>query len=580
MRSVDELSAWVADQSIGQAGNALGVRPGTALSHEQACALLDRAADYLDHVLEDVCKKYSHFALLVAIQHHNPFLLVTERPDQDGDSQELFAMMSIVAFKYASRYREAAIRLSYCQYRKNADNFWDSLGDSLREDLVLLQLGVRTQRSLLNIRRTVHKGATLRLGDSGKALELEYPNDVRDAINVYENRAWRSANALGWQGFFIPIAPLKDDTTFDFPLARIDWGALRTWDGHRPLVPSPFVVSLDSLFFVFNGTLFFERQIAERFGATVYITDLFAFLQAVWTPTVARLRQGIAPYGWGYDFWSWRSFRNMISTVGPNSYVALIHLIWKHLDDTAPMVMESLSPRYWLRVYRRLLDFLSYDARRPSDIQHRQPYPTKFLFRTEQGIFAHLGLFPYFLHSFWSEFEMTGDIGSQKGPAFEQMAYAFLQSEGLVPVWEPGKPFPFKVGKRVGTDIDLFFRKGTVGFVISCKAYANTQETYEGDRRAVWLRWTELQSWVKENDELASAMVQHASEIGIPEGIEVLLPVVCVPHVEYIWDTSSYYMLTDGLPRVLTPWELREWAASVSEESLRSLPHVRSLERH
>lgn len=569
---------WVTDQSIGAAARSLGTRPGIALCIDEASELIHTACDNLDRVFTILCGKYSHFALMVAIQHHVPFLLSFERPDQDGDSQELFNTMSAVAFKFSSPHHSAGIKLTYRQYRRNANRFFDGLGDSLLEDLLLLQLGVRVQRSLMNTKRTVHKGAALQLGDCGKAFMLEYPEEVRKAIGVYENRVWRSVNALGWQGFFVPFASLKNDTTFDFPLARINWDALRTGNGGQQLLDaSPLVITLDSLYLLFDGTLFFERQIAAKFGAAVYVTDFFAFLHTIWAPTVERLRQGTPPYGWGYDFWSWRSFRAKVASEAPQSYRSLINLMRKYLDENTPPVLESFSPQYWLRVYRRLLASLSYDSAQRASIQHRNLYPTKFLFTTEQGVFAHLGLFPYFLHALWNEFELTGDIGSQKGPAFEQMAFAFLQSEDLVPVWGPGKPFPFSVGKRVGTDIDLFMRKGKVGFVISCKSYSNTRETYEGERRAVWLRWTEVQSWIKENDELADAMVKHSTTIGIPADIKVLVPMVCVPQVEYLWDTSEHYMLSDDLPRVLTPWELKEWTAGMSEENLLALSCVRTL---
>lgn len=439
---------------------------------------------------------------------------------------------------------------------------------------MLLQLGVRMQRSLLNTRRTVNKGATLIVDTSGTAFKLDIPDEVREAIRVFENRAWRTVNSLGWQGFFVPFAPLKGDNSFDFPLARIDWASLRSWDGTAPLIPSPMLITLDSLYLIFDGTLFFQGQIADKFDASVCITDFFAFLHAVWVPTVRRMHEGVAPFGWGYDFWSWRSFRNMLALEGPRSYASLFNLMWKYLGEDEAPVLESLTPQYWLRAYRNILAFTCYDCNHTSGINHRDLYPAKYLFVTEQGVFAHLGLYPHFLHSLWSDFEMTGNIGSQKGPAFEHWAFGFLQTEDFMPVWEPSRPFPFKVGRRAGTDIDLIFRKGTMGFVISCKSYANTRETYEGDRRAVWLRWTEIQSWVKENDELTAAMVQHAAEIQMPKDMRTLVPLVCVPQAEYLWDTSRHYMLTNDLPRVLTPWELKEWIGSISEDEVRELPYV------
>lgn len=112
MRSADELTDWLAESTLGQASERLAVPKGVPLSLEEACLLIDSALANLDGVFDQVCQKYSHFALLISIQHHVPFLLMFERPDEDGDSQELFNTMSVVAFKFASKHRDATIRLT------------------------------------------------------------------------------------------------------------------------------------------------------------------------------------------------------------------------------------------------------------------------------------------------------------------------------------------------------------------------------------------------------------------------------------------------------------------------------------
>jgi hypothetical protein len=281
-----------------------------------------------------------------------------------------------------------------------------------------------------------------------------------------------------------------------------------------------------------------------------------------------RIRAGEPLPGFGYEFWPTEILQNLIPALCPQSYADLISLD-SAVSRRSDLVLESFYPNYWQRVAPMLLRALAYDYE--TAFSHRTLNEARFLFKLEDGLFVHLGLVPSMLRAIWKDLDMDGAVAQGRGNGFERYLSHFVSSKQVTPIWPLSKPIPFPCGKREKSDADLVLAVGPVGIVVSCKSW-KAPMTEDGDQREAWLRWTEVQVWVRENDELASTIAKHASELDLPATIEVLVPVVCVPAVEYVWDISPNYMLNGTLPRVLTPTELADWAQKVTMEEALSLP--------
>ena len=95
--------------------------------------------------------------------------------------------------------------------------------------------------------------------------------------------------------------------------------------------------------------------------------------------------------------------------------------------------------------------------------------------------------------------------------------------------------------------------------MVECKAVGKSIGFDRGNPDAMRFRQDLIDGALSEADDKASWLSDHP--IGINYDISSfkdILPIAVTPFVEYIPSTSTWYWLTDSLPRVLTPKELRD----------------------
>ena len=61
------------------------------------------------------------------------------------------------------------------------------------------------------------------------------------------------------------------------------------------------------------------------------------------------------------------------------------------------------------------------------------------------------------------------------------------------------------------------------------------------------------------------------------DGYTHLVTLVCSTVPEFIYTDGPNYFITDDLPRIATPPELRDYLAEVAEEDLKALPFARRI---
>lgn len=122
--------------------------------------------------------------------------------------------------------------------------------------------------------------------------------------------------------------------------------------------------------------------------------------------------------------------------------------------------------------------------------------------------------------------------------------------------------------------IDASYHVGPILVVAECKVKAMSFGFFRGDRQSIDLRTTDIvERALAEATEKATWLSQH------PRGnnydirhFRAILPIAVSPFPEFIPSMADYYWLSDKLPRVMTPYELRAFLDD-TEAHTRLLDH-------
>jgi len=107
--------------------------------------------------------------------------------------------------------------------------------------------------------------------------------------------------------------------------------------------------------------------------------------------------------------------------------------------------------------------------------------------------------------------------------------------------------------------IDAAFKVGETLVVVECRAFARSFGVDRGDVQALQYRQQRIEEALRGIDEKAQWLSQNP--VGTNYDIRRftrILPVAVTPFVEYVPSTNRWYWLSETLPRVLTPGELRQ----------------------
>jgi len=98
-----------------------------------------------------------------------------------------------------------------------------------------------------------------------------------------------------------------------------------------------------------------------------------------------------------------------------------------------------------------------------------------------------------------------------------------------------------------------------------------------GKHKALEFRKQKLQKALKESDDRVAWLSSHKNgrNYKIPGSVNVICPVVISPFVEYLWSKDSELWLTDDVPRILTPEEMKEFIKSGHIEKVYQQPYIK-----
>lgn len=176
-----------------------------------------------------------------------------------------------------------------------------------------------------------------------------------------------------------------------------------------------------------------------------------------------------------------------------------------------------------------------------------------------------------------------GTEGTEKGDRAEDQVCDYMgEAPGLTVVSALRKPNVKRImheGVDLG-DLDCPVRLGSTLVVAEVKAYALDYAIDSVERAALQGRWRENQCFLDRVDRKARAIARDHKGKHYDKhlkGIRRVLPVVCRPYPEWVPAMERRYWLASptqaepGIPRVLTPKELRDLLQNGGEEGLTSL---------
>ena len=174
-----------------------------------------------------------------------------------------------------------------------------------------------------------------------------------------------------------------------------------------------------------------------------------------------------------------------------------------------------------------------------------------------------------------------GSQGNAKGNRVEEAVWDYIGDSETIQLLRELKNLKVRVKGHDFNDLDCPLRVGATLVLVEAKGKLLRYFAETVDRESVRKRWEENWKYLNKIDETARLIAQRKNESryrASMTGIKNILPVVCRPYPEWIPQTDQGYWLRQptendpGVPRVLTPVELKEFLEAADSASLARLP--------
>lgn len=174
-----------------------------------------------------------------------------------------------------------------------------------------------------------------------------------------------------------------------------------------------------------------------------------------------------------------------------------------------------------------------------------------------------------------------GRQASLKGDRVEDQIWDFFGGSRAAKRVDDLRNYVVERKKGQDDDLDVPVKIGTTLVLAEAKGHRLHYETEAVDRRFLEERWESVRDYSKKADRTAervAGMRDHEDLRGALAGVERILPVLCRPYSEWIPDEDPRFWLRPpaegdrGVPRILTPLELKEFLESTADEEIAGLP--------
>lgn len=432
--------------------------------------------------------------------------------------------------------------------------------------------------------RRLWKGGKPEVHD-GRILRIGLPKKVRKLVDLYDERQDQYSRLLSSFGsitnldivrdtkkpdpflIFVPILNIeKHETPLVFPGEEFFGGKVK-----GPLYvngnPHNYIIAPLSLRPFYGKACMFRKVIEHVYGYSP--EEIVTFLLAL-----GRHHQSF----WLNNIHSRYSFFQRGYTIMPLSEDFLRYLttlygdIYKYLFGEVDR--EWLSPSC-----EKLLNRMTYDKGDFKRLSLWDRTGVKLCLPVPAGLLTDHSAIPDVLASIFSELSIlastAGEIGQIRGDDFEKEIEKHLEAniDDYRP-WIFHRKLLFTSG--VERDIDVSLLRGSVLFVIECKAFSVPRAFDRGEPSALRARKEKLNAALNQVDTLCQLLSKERKgrNFEIPEAVTHIISLAASPFPEYIDDRNDYYFLTPSIPRVCTAEEITEFVRHFQLSAQVSKPFV------
>lgn len=208
------------------------------------------------------------------------------------------------------------------------------------------------------------------------------------------------------------------------------------------------------------------------------------------------------------------------------------------------------------------------------------PMPTPFVYPAGDHRIVDLNAVGDFLQGVVDCLRLEEEGRQRVSGSLEQRLGAYFDRElGHPRAFEPSKKLLVRDApgqrSRVIAELDASVRVGSILVAIDAKAI----HVSPGYRRFVHAdvrnRWQKFEQYVGHADEQAEKLAAQPRGTNydlLADGYTHIVTLLCSTVPEFIDTDAPNFFITDDLPRVATPPELRDYLADVAEEELKALP--------
>ena len=162
----------------------------------------------------------------------------------------------------------------------------------------------------------------------------------------------------------------------------------------------------------------------------------------------------------------------------------------------------------------------------------------------------------------------------EKGHLFEDVLIAELTNSGIK-LWECKKKLKHLDGSSKEIDVS-FIHKGIL-FIAELKANGRSITYIEGNNQALNYRKGKIRDAIKQVESKADWILTHlkGTNYYVPENINIIIPFIVTPFVEYIWSDDPNLWFNSRTPRICTPNECCGLCTPEIENDILSKPFIR-----
>lgn len=472
--------------------------------------------------------------------------------------------------------------------------------ESLAEIMALTRLASRQFGHLGNVRKTLARGGETIFHADGTMDSRQSP-ELQRRFDLHDRRGQRFSFYGSTAGTFNPAGGGEEDrlgsllymgrTSWREDEGRDDW----RYEGLRRTIPKAdkrFVVSEIRLRPLYDHLSLLEDVVLEQYGLAPEV--IIASLMSLSKCLLYFLCAGFEPETLEPDRLAFLDRRGyLVVGEGIMDTAVLGQLAYEAHKHAFPDSTRHGDPESFAHGFKRLAYLDSYDS---ENISLEDGHPWVRIDETQTVPMPRPFVYPIGSEAFVVDLYALGDFvrglfdclrpGDRPGKRVSKNLEVRL--DGYLGA-ELDHPKAFPTGQELWhrtsggrkekvAEIDVSFMIGSVLVIVDAKSIVLSPGYRRYFYGALKRRWKKLEAYVEKADGQAEKLARHPRGTNydlLAGGYTHIVTLLCTAMPEYIDTDDDGFYLSDGLPRIATPHELRGFLAETTEADLKALPFAK-----